>query len=105
MVKVRLLIVIMGAMMVAGGASPAVAQSYPDLRFVDEIVEGVLGDVLFEGPDECGWYWDERYGWQFWCWSPSYGWYLFDGCVNQVWQQNNPTGGTNYSYQDCAAMG
>jgi hypothetical protein len=104
-VRIRFLVVMVAAIMVAGGASPALAQPYPGLGFVDEIVEGVLGNVPFETPEECDWYWDEWYGWQYWCWNTYYGWYLSDSCVNQAWQQNNPTGGTNYSYQSCSARG
>jgi hypothetical protein len=102
--RVRFLVVFVAAMMVAGGTLPAVAQPYPDLGFVDEIVDDVVENVPIEGPDECGWYWDDRYGWQYWCWSAYYGWYLADGCVNQAFQQSNDaTGGTNYSYQNCSA--
>ena len=98
--RVKFLVVVVAALMVAGGALPAVAQPYPDLGFVDEIIDEAVENIPSEGLDECGWYWDDRYGWQYWCWSPTYGWYLSDGCVNRAWQQNNnPTGEANYSYQ------
>jgi hypothetical protein len=102
--RVRFLVVVVATMMVAGSALPAVAQPYPDLELVDEIVDEVVENVPLDRSDECGWYWDNRYGWQYWCWSPYYGWYLADGCVNQAFQQSNsPTSGTNYSYQSCSA--
>ena len=98
--RIRILVVVVTAMMVISAtvsALPAVAQPYPDLGFIDDLV-----DELVEGANECGWYWDERYGWQYWCWSSYYGWYLPDSCVNQAWQQNNGhPGATNYSYQSC----
>jgi hypothetical protein len=100
MMRTKLLVVFMVTMMVLGSSSPAVAQPYLDLGFVDDLIDKAVENVPSEESDECGWYWDEWYGWQYWCWSPSYGWYLSDGCVNRAWQQNNSTTGeANYSYQ------
>jgi hypothetical protein len=104
-VRIKLLVVVVVAI-IAGDASPAVAQSYPNLGFVGDLVDKVLQNSYFEGPDKCGWYWDDWHGWQYWCWSPYYGWYIADGCMNQTQQQNNnPTGGANYSYQSCNSSG
>ena len=100
MMRTRLLVMFMVTMTVLGSSSPAVAQPYLDLGFVDDLIDEATENVPSEESDECGWYWDEWYGWQYWCWSPTYGWYLSDGCVNRAWQQNNnPTGEANYSYQ------
>jgi hypothetical protein len=99
----KFLVVVVAAVMVLTCTLPAVAQPYPDLEFVDKIIDEALENIPSEGLGECGWYRDDRYGWQYWCWSKHYGWYLADGCVNQTTQQSNsPTGGTNYSYQSCS---
>ena len=100
---------IAATMMVTGTAMPAGAQQLQQSNQQTQVVGHNTGNVQqSNNTNECGWYWDEWYGWQYyWCWSPYVGWYLPDGCSQQVQQQNSgPTSvdQSNYSNQSCTVV-
>lgn len=107
--RIRILVVIVAAILLAASTVPAVAQPLLSLDAVDNIVgeaiEAANQANTYSGEtDECGWYWDDWYGWQYWCWSPYYGWYMptiGGASCNQSQQSTNSSGGDTYMYQAC----
>ena len=115
MFRVKVLVLVIAATMLTGGAAmPAAAQQLQQSNQSNQQTQvvghntGNISQQQSNNTNECGWYWDEWYGWQYyWCWSPYVGWYLPDGCSQQVQQQNSgPTSGdqSNYSNQSCTVV-
>ena len=113
-VKVLVLAIAAATMLTGGAAMPAGAQQLQQSNQSNQqqqVAGNNTGNIIQQQSnntnDECGWYWDDWYGWQYWCWSAHVGWYLPDGCSQQVQQRNSgPTSGNqgNYSNQSCTVV-